>query len=55
MRKTVELRKVTMEPLLKQAAAHIAAVVKAERPANRPTLKGLIHDDVDKTTEELRC
>ena len=35
------------------AAARIAAVVEAERPANRPTLKGLIHDDVDKKTEEL--
>jgi hypothetical protein len=33
---------------------HCAAVVKAKCPANRPTLKGLIHDDVDKTTEELR-
>ncbi len=31
-------------------------MVEAERPANRPTLKGLIHKDVDKTTEELcRC
>ena len=29
-------------------------MVKAERPTNRPTLKGLIHEDVDKTTEELR-
>ncbi len=42
-----------MEPSLEQAAAGITAVVKAERPANRPTLKGLIHDDVDKMTEEL--
>ena len=55
MRKTVKLQKATVEPLLKQAAARIAAVVKAERPANCPTLKGLIHDDVDKTTEELCC
>ncbi len=31
-----------------------SAVVEAERPATRPTLKGLIHEDVDKTTEELR-
>jgi hypothetical protein len=38
---------------LEQATAQITAVVKAERPANRPTLKGLIHNDVDKTTEEL--
>ncbi len=38
---------------MEQAAAGIAVVVKAEQPANRPTLKGLIHDDVDKTTEEL--
>ncbi len=43
-----------MEPLLEQVAAHIAAVVKAEHPANHPTLKGLIHDNVDKMTEELR-
>ena len=48
------LMKATVEPSLEQAAARIAAVVEAERPANRPTLKGLIHDDVDKTTEELR-
>jgi hypothetical protein len=43
-----------MEPQLEQAATRIAAVVEAECPANRPTLKGLIHDDVDKTTEGLR-
>ena len=48
------IAKATVEPQLNQAAARIAAVVEAERPANRPTLKGLIHDDVDKTTEELR-
>jgi hypothetical protein len=48
------IMKATNEPMLDQAAARIAAVVEAERPANRPTLKGLIHDDVDKTTEELR-
>jgi hypothetical protein len=46
--------KATVEPLLEQVAARIAAVVEAERPANCLTLKGLIHDDVDKTTEELR-
>jgi hypothetical protein len=46
--------KATIEPNLEQAAAQIAAIVEAERPANCPTLKGLIHDDVDKTTEELR-
>jgi len=43
----------TVEPQLEHAAARIAAVVEAERPANRPTLKGLIHDDVDKKTKEL--
>jgi hypothetical protein len=47
------ITKVTVEPQLDHAAARIAAVVEAERPANRPTLKGLIHDDVDKKTEEL--
>jgi hypothetical protein len=47
--------KATVELQLEHAAARIAAVVKAERPANRPTLKGLIHDNVDKTTEELYC
>ena len=46
--------KTTMEPLLEQAAAHIAVVVEAKRPTNRPTRKGLIHNNVDKTTEELR-
>ena len=46
------ITKATVEPQLEHAAAHIVAVVEAERPANRPTLKGLIHDDVDKTTEE---
>ena len=48
------IMKTTMEPLLEQAAAHIAVVVEAKRPANRPTRKGLIHNNVDKTTEELR-
>lgn len=48
------ISRATVEPQLEHAAARIAAVVDAERPANRPTLKGLIHDDVDKTTEELR-
>ena len=48
------IAKATVEPSLEQAAARIAAVVEAERPANRPTLKGLIHENVDKTTEELR-
>ncbi len=47
------IAKATIKPNLEQAAAQIAAVVEAERPANRPTLKGLIHADVDKTTEEL--
>ncbi len=42
-----------MQPTLEDVAAHIAAVVKAECPANCPTLKGLIHKDVDKTTKEL--
>jgi hypothetical protein len=46
--------KATVEPSLEQVAARIAAVVEAEHPANCPTLKGLIQDDVDKMTEELR-
>jgi len=33
----------TVDLSLEQAAARIAAIVEAERPANRPTLKGLIH------------
>jgi hypothetical protein len=37
-----------------QAAARIAVVVEAECATNHPTLKGLIHEDVDKTTDELR-
>jgi hypothetical protein len=49
------IAKATTVPNLEQAAARIAAVVEAEQPANCPTLKGLIHDDVDKTTEELCC
>jgi hypothetical protein len=49
------IAKATVEPLLKQAATRIAAVVEAKRPTNRPTLKGLIHNDVDNTMEELRC
>ena len=44
------IAKATAEPQLEQAAARIAAVVEAERPANCPTLKGLIHEDVDKST-----
>ena len=46
--------KATVEPALEQAAARIAAGVEAERPTNHLTLKGLIHEDVDKTTDELR-
>jgi hypothetical protein len=52
-KKTHRIAKATVQPTLLDAAACIAAVVKAERPATRPTLKGLIHKDVDKTTEEL--
>ena len=48
------IAKATVEPQLEQAATRIAAVVEAERPANRPTLKGLIHNDVNKTTDDLR-
>ena len=48
------ISKATVAPAVEQAAARIAAVVEAARPTNRPTLKGLIHEDVDKTTEELR-
>ncbi|KAL3763565.1 hypothetical protein ACHAW5_008108, partial [Stephanodiscus triporus] len=48
------IARATVAPQLEQAAARIAAVVEAECPANRPTLKGLIHDDVDKTTDDLR-
>jgi hypothetical protein len=47
------IAKATTDPNLEQAAVQIATVVKAERPANHPTLKDLIHNDVDKTTEEL--
>jgi hypothetical protein len=47
------ITKATVEPQLEHAAARIAAVVEAERPANRPTLTGLIHDDVEKKTGEL--
>jgi hypothetical protein len=47
------ITKATVQPPLEDAAACIAAVVEAEHPANRPTLKGLIHKDVDKTTKEL--
>ena len=43
-----------MEPQLEQAAARIAAVVEAERPISHSTIKGLIHVDVDKSTDELR-
>jgi hypothetical protein len=49
-----QIGKATVEPSLDRAAAPIAAVVEAERPANQSTLKGLIQDDVNKTTEELR-
>jgi hypothetical protein len=52
-KETRRIRKTTAQPTLEDAAACIAAVVEAEHPANRPTLKGLIHKDVDKTTKEL--
>jgi hypothetical protein len=51
---THRITKATLQPTLEDAAACIAAVVEAERPAKCPTLKGLIHEDVDKTTKELR-
>ncbi len=47
--------KTTAQPALEDVAACIAAVVEAERPATGPTLKGLIHEDVYKTTKEIRC
>ncbi len=49
-----QIMKATVEPSLEEVAARIAAVVEAKCPANRPTLKGLIHNNVDKTMEELR-
>jgi hypothetical protein len=52
-KETCQITKATVQPTLEDAAACIAAVVEAERPATRPTFKGLIHEDVDKTTEEL--
>ena len=48
------ITKATVEPPLEQAAARIADVVEAEQPVNHPTLKGIIHVDVEKMTEELR-
>jgi hypothetical protein len=39
-----------MEPLLEQVGARIAAVVEAERPTNKPTFKGLIHNNIDTYT-----
>jgi hypothetical protein len=53
-KETHRITKATAQPTLEDAAACIAAVVEAERPATHPTLKGLIHKDVDKTTKELR-
>jgi hypothetical protein len=52
-KETCRITKATMQPTLEDAAACIAVMVEAERPANCPTLKGLIHKDVDKTTKEL--
>ena len=48
------ITKTTSETLLEHAATRIAAVVEAERPVNHPTLKGIIHTDVGKMTEDLR-
>jgi hypothetical protein len=42
------IKKATVEPMLEQAAARIAAVVEAECPTNQPILKSLIQDNVDK-------
>jgi hypothetical protein len=52
-KETCRITKATAQPTLEDAAACITAVVEAECPANRPTLKGLIHKDVEKTTKEL--
>ena len=48
------IAKATVEPCLTSTADCIAAVVEAERPASRPTLKGLIQEDVAASTEELK-
>jgi hypothetical protein len=48
------IAKATVEPCLTSAAKRIAAVVNAERPASCPTLKGLIQEDVDKMTDDLK-
>ena len=48
------IAKATVEPCLTSTAVCIAAVVEAERPASRPTLKGLIQEDVAASTEELK-
>ena len=39
---------------LSDAAQRIAAVVQAERPADRPVLCGLIREQADKSIEEMR-
>ncbi len=52
--KARRITKATVQHALEDAAAHIAAVVVTERLAKRPTLMGLIHKDVNKTTKELR-
>ncbi len=49
------IAKATIKPNLEHLAVRIAAGVKAKHPTNHPTLKDLIHDDVHKTMEELRC
>jgi hypothetical protein len=52
-KETRRITKATVQPALENTTALIAVVVEAEHPATRPTLKGLIHKDVDKTTKEL--
>jgi hypothetical protein len=48
------IAKGTLKPCLTSAAKRIAAVVDIECPASRPTLKGLIPEDVDKMTDDLK-
>jgi hypothetical protein len=48
------ITKATVESCLAPTAERIAAVVEAKCPASRPTIKGLIQEDVDTLAEKLR-
>jgi hypothetical protein len=50
----VRIKRVTTTSILESTAAKVAAVLHAERPAERPVLSGLIREETEKSTLILK-